>query len=151
MAERRPERIDETEWSEALSRLAPISHSYLRRLLRGTGLPLAPLVEGVRQDTLEDLERTLLGLEGEYRTAVEGGDQQRTRTVRAVVIEAKNHAKWALRRAREKHADKQEMIRWMLTWLENPEAFPAWVGLRKVARSQQGGRPGPAQALGRPD
>ena len=26
---------------------------------------------------------------------------------------------------------KEEMIQWMLVWLENPEVFPAWVEARK--------------------
>jgi hypothetical protein len=32
----------------------------------------------------------------------------------------------------EKKAQKEEMIQWMLVWLENPGIFPAWVKLRKV-------------------
>jgi hypothetical protein len=121
--------VDEALWSELRSELAPISGEYLRRLLRQSGVPLAPLVEGVRQDTLEDLERTLLALQREYEAADEPG---RTAS-RREVIAAKDRARWALRRL--PHPDprrdlKQEMTLWMLTWLENPAIFPAWLTLR---------------------
>jgi hypothetical protein len=45
-----------------LTELAPISAGYLRRLLRSSGVVLHPLVEGVRQEDLESLERSLLAL-----------------------------------------------------------------------------------------
>ena len=120
----RPMRIGEEEWTTLLAALTPVSVSYLRRLIRETGLPLAPMVEGVRQETLEALEASLLALLVEY----EAGDAPRKRLVRNLVIEAKDHAKFAAR----KHPEKQEMILWMLTWLENPPLFPNWVTLRKA-------------------
>ncbi len=89
-------------------------------------MPLAPLVAGVRQDSLADLERSLLDLYNEYERAE--GDKPRQRACRRLVIEAKDHARWALRRG---HTEKEEMILWMLTWLENPGVFPGWVELRK--------------------
>lgn len=101
--------------------LAPISEGYLRRLLRESGIALHPLVEGVRQSSLGDLERTLLALLECDRAAA-----------RRVVIEAKDHAKLALRRQQD--LSRQEMVLWMMTWLENPEAFPIWVRLRKARR-----------------
>jgi hypothetical protein len=27
--------------------------------------------------------------------------------------------------------EKEEMVLWMMTWLENPDVFEAWVPLRK--------------------
>jgi hypothetical protein len=89
---------------------------------------MAPLVEGVRQDSLAALEGSLLSLGEEYARAQQAGDRERARTCRRLVIQAKDHARWALRRG---HAGKEEMILWMLTWLENPGVFPAWVELRK--------------------
>ncbi len=103
--------------------LAPVSQSYLRRLLRESGVPLDPLVEGVRQTSFEELERTLLAL-GECDRAA----------ARRLIIEAKDHARLAMRRMEgEARAAKEEMILWMLTWLENPDAFPVWLRLRKTA------------------
>jgi len=111
----------------------------LRRLLRSSGLPLAPVVEGVRQDSFAELERTLLALERELEAALEAGDEARARACRRAVIEAKDHARLALRNPRthpDKAACKQEMILWMLTWLENPGVFPAWLGLRQQALAE---------------
>ncbi len=135
--------VTEEEW-ERLRTSFGASAGYLRRLLRDSGAPLAPLVEGVRQDNFEALERTLLALEGEYEQARSAGDAARQRLCRQAVIEAKQHARWAMRRAPaspERRAEKAEMIEWMLVWLENPEVFPVWVRLRKkAARSTGGGR-----------
>ena len=61
--------IGEGEFRKIAADLAPIPEHDLRRLLRETGLPLAPLVEGVRQGSLEELERTLRALADEYRGA----------------------------------------------------------------------------------
>jgi hypothetical protein len=106
--------------------LAPISGSHLRRLLRESGVPLAPLVAGVRQESFDALESSLLSFLQEYERADVAG---RT-SVRRVVIEAKEHARWAARNP-ERRAEKAEMTLWMLTWLENPPLFPKWVKLRR--------------------
>jgi hypothetical protein len=121
--------VDETLWRELQAELAPVSAEYLRRLLRQSGIPLSPLVEGVRQDTFEDVERTLLALERDYATA----DEPRRTACRREVIAAKDRARWALRRLPDgdpRRKLKQEMILWMITWLENPGVFVAWVALR---------------------
>jgi hypothetical protein len=122
----RPARIGEKEWAMLRVDLGAVSGSYLRRLLRESGVPLAPLVEGVRQQTFEALESSLLNLLQEYER---GGTALRT-SVRRLVIEAKDHARWAARKP-ERRAEKEEMALWMLTWLENPPLFPQWVRLRR--------------------
>ena len=122
----RPARIGEMEWAMLHVDLAPISGSHLRRLLRESGVPLAPLVEGVRQENFEALESSLLRFLQEYERADPAGRL----SVRQVVIEAKEHARWAAR-VPEKRAEKEEMALWMLTWLENPPLFPQWVKLRR--------------------
>lgn len=111
------------------ARLAPISAGYLRRLLLESGVELDPLVEGVRQDDLDSLERTLLALGEVYRL----GESTQMRLCRKAVIEAKDHAKLALRRGT---AGKAEMIQWMLVWLENPPVFPLWARLRRRALTE---------------
>lgn len=140
LAEKKPAVIDEAWLEEIGERLAPISSTYLRKLVRATSLPLAPLVEGVRQESLDALERTLIALEREYNRAAMARDTRRARRIRAEVIEAKDHAQWALRRTAEteRRTAKEEMIAWMLVWLENPRVFPQWVKLRKAAT-----QPGP--------
>jgi hypothetical protein len=134
--EHRPDRIAEVEFGELLCALAPVSEGYLRRLLRETGIPLAPLVGGIRQDSYEELERTLLEMLREYADAVASGNPPRARECRRAVITAKDHARFALRSPKltpERRAAKDEMVLWMLTWLENPGIFPAWLELRKRA------------------
>lgn len=88
---------------------------------------MSPEVEGVNTHSLDDLERTLLALAGLY-------DEGHT-AIRAAVIAAKDRLRWIMARSADpgKKRDYDEMILWMLTWLENPGAFSAWVGLRKKA------------------
>jgi hypothetical protein len=110
----------------------PASSARLRRAaLIESGLPLDALVEGVRQDGFPALERTLRALAWEY----ERGDARRRKAVRGLVITAKTHARLAARNPRlpdGKRAEKREMELWIMTWLENPPLFPAWVQLRKA-------------------
>jgi len=109
-----------------LAELAPVDAHDLRRALRNCGKPLSSFVEGVRQNTFEELERTLVALGTEY----EGSDAERRRSIRDLVITARDHARLAARRAKSAPT-KHEMVLWMNTWLENPGAFPLWVSLRK--------------------
>lgn len=127
----RPERVGESEFGELLHALAPVSENYLRRLLRESGVPLAPTVEGVRQSDLGELERSLSSLLDEY----EAGDAARRTSVRRLVIEAKDHARLAAR----KRPQKQEMVLWMTTWLDNPPVFREWVRIRR-SMSPEGDR-----------
>lgn len=106
------------EFDRLMEALAPITESYLRKLLRDSGVPLAPMVEGVRQSNLGALELSLLALLAEY----ESGDAAYKRAVRKLVITAKDHAKWT---------HKDENLLWLTTWLENPPLFPAWARLRR--------------------
>jgi hypothetical protein len=124
-----PQEIGETQLAALLAALAPVTESYLRKLLRGSGVPLAPVVDGVRQDSLEALETSLLKLLYEY----EGGDAPHRVRIRRLVITAKDHARWASRKSADKRLEKEEMMLWMLTWLENPPLFREWVRLRRIA------------------
>lgn len=119
---------------ELRERLAPISGAYLQKLVRASGLPLDPVVEGVRQNSFEKLERTLIGIGEEYAKALESGDTARAASCRQAVITGKEHAHLAARRrgaSPETRALKQEMAAWMLLWLENPAIFRTWISLRK--------------------
>ena len=125
LQDERPPLITEEHFVTLRRHLAPVSIGYLRRLLRANGAALSPLVEGVVQDSLEALERTLRGLSAEYEQAGEG----RRRLIRQMVIQAKDHARWAALRSREHKAEKQQMAEWLLMWLENPAVFPLWANL----------------------
>lgn len=93
---------------------------YLRKLLRSSGVALHPLVEGVRQESLAELERTLLAMRDEP-------------AYRALVLTAMQHARLALRSPRVNRAEKEEMMAWMTVWLETPDLFATWLALRKRA------------------
>jgi hypothetical protein len=120
----RPMRIGESEFREIHSAIAPVSESYLRRLLRESRVELAPMVAGVRQGNFDELESSLLALRAEYLI----GNPVRRASVRRIVITAKDHARWASK----KHPEKDEMVTWMTMWLENPPVFPEWVRLRRA-------------------
>lgn len=118
------ERVDETLAFRAAAVYPGVSGRTLRAALLECGLQLAPLVEGVRQDTLDHLGRTLLALAEEYGA----GDAARRKQVRAAVIEARRHAVFASRRK-----PKDEELLWLRTWLENPPLFAEWLELRRRA------------------
>jgi hypothetical protein len=134
LASRQPARITETVWLEARAHLAPVSGSYLRDLLQATGIPVDQPWAGIRQHTFEELESSLREMLEVYRASQTAGDRERARHARRQVIAAKDRAKFAARNPRsnrEKRAQKEEMVQWMLVWLENAEVFPAWVEARR--------------------
>jgi hypothetical protein len=130
-------RVAEGEWQELLTDLAPVAEEVLRRLLRDCGLPLSPIVEGIRIATLGEAERTAVALAQEYEAAMALGDAERARSCRRLVILAKDRARFAAKSARdpERRKEKEEIAAWLLVWLETPALFPAWVDLRKRSRS----------------
>lgn len=128
--ERSVEVISDAVFADLLARFAPAKPDTVRKWVRQCGVPLAPMVEGVRQDSFDELERTLTALTAEY----ESSDRDRARAIRRLVITGKEHARFAAHAANDtsKRAIKLEMTDWMLTWLENPPLFPQWVRLRRV-------------------
>ena len=108
--------------------LAPVSEGYLRGLLRDLSAPMEPLVGGVDQSSFETLEASLLALLEVYESGAGPA-------CRKLVIQAKDHARWASARAKEeiRRLEKREMTEWMRVWLANPGIFPAWARMRKRA------------------
>lgn len=138
LAEVQPQAIAEAVWLDLLTKLAPVSESYLRELLRQTALPFEQPYAGIRQHTFEELEQSLGEMLRVYLDANAAGNRDRARYCRRQVIGAKDRARFLARDSRtppEKKALKEEMVEWMLVWLENPEVFPAWVEARKRVRS----------------
>lgn len=134
LAAEQPAAITEAVWQELLRRMAPVSESYLRDLLRDTGLPFEQPYSGIRQHTWEELEQSLREMQAIYAEASAAGNRERARYCRRQVIAAKDRARFLARNPRlpsEKREQKEEMAQWMLVWLENPEVFPAWVEARK--------------------
>jgi hypothetical protein len=139
LAANQPAAITEAVWRHLLQNLAPVSESYLRDLLRATGLPFDQPYAGIRQHTFEELEQSLVDVLQVYREALSAGQRDRARYCRRQVIAAKDRAKFLAvtpRTTPEKRTQKEEMAQWMLVWLENPEVFPAWVDARKKTIEQ---------------
>jgi hypothetical protein len=133
LATERPAAITAAVWTSLVQRLAPVSESYLRDLLRDTGLPFAQPYAGIRQHTFEELEQSLRDMLRVYTEAMAAGNRDRARYCRRQVIGAKDRAKFLARNPRtspDRKAQKEEMVQWMLVWLENPEVFPAWADAR---------------------
>jgi hypothetical protein len=138
LAAQQPPAITEAVWQDLLLRLAPVSESYLRDLLRDTGLPFEQPYAGVRQHTFEELEQSLREIHHVYAGAMAADNRECARYCRRQVIAAKDRARFLaqnFRTAPEKKAQKEEMAQWMLVWLDNPEVFLAWVDARKKAIS----------------
>lgn len=134
LAAQQPPAINEALWNDMLKWFAPVSESYLRELLRATGLPFEQPYAGIRQHTFEELEESLREMLQIYAEAMSAGDRQRARYCRRQVIGAKDRARFQARSPRsapEQKTRKEEMAQWMLVWLENPEVFPAWVEARR--------------------
>ncbi len=135
IAREQPERLTPAHWRALIAEHGPISESYLRTLLRDSGVPLDPVVEGVRQDSFDAIEETLCALARVYEAARAAGDRETASASRKAVISGKDHARWAVERAKDasKKLEKEEMISWMLVWLENPPLFGDWVQVRRAA------------------
>jgi len=145
LAVENPPVITEAVWTHLMLHLAPVSESYLRDLLRATGLPFEQPYSGIRQHTFEELEESLRSMLEVYREANSGGNRDRARYCRRQVIAAKDRARFLAanpRTSAEKRAEKEQMAEWMLVWLENPDVFPAWADARKKFRSETSEEPG---------
>lgn len=130
-----PEVVDR-ETAEAIRRdVGEMSDHTFRHTLIESGYALDPMVEGVNQSTLEDLARTLLTLAAQYETA---GKPERA-GMRAILMESKRHARFAASNRRLDEArrkEKEEMLLWISTWIENPPLFAGWLNLRLAMRSK---------------
>ena len=116
--------------AEAIRReVGEVSDHTFRHALMESGYPLDPVVEGVNQSTLEDLARTLLALAAVY----ESSDRAERMGMRSMVVESKRHARFAAANRRLDEArrqEKEEMLLWISTWIENPPLFAGWLNLR---------------------
>jgi hypothetical protein len=84
----------------------------------------------VRWKTLDELEASLREFQRIYDE-----EPVRRRELRDVVIRTKDRARFASRNPKvsaEKRAAKDEMVQWMLVWLDDPSMFGDWVTLRRA-------------------
>jgi len=79
--------------------------------------------------TLDELAASLREFQRLYAEEPAG-----RRALRDVVIRTKDRARYASKNpkvAAEKRATKEEMVQWMLVWLDDPSMFSDWVMLRR--------------------
>jgi len=79
--------------------------------------------------TLDELEASLREFQRMYAE-----EPLRRRALRDVVIRTKDRARHASRNPKvspEKRAEKEEMVQWMLVWLDDPSLCGDWVTLRR--------------------
>ena len=136
LLEKQPAAIAEEQWRALTALLAPISESYLRELLHATGLEIAQPFCGARLSSFEELGASLIAMEKEYAKAVAAGDRARATACRHAVIQAKDRARLISRNQKVdplKRRQKEEMVEWLLVWLENPGVFSTWVALKRRA------------------
>jgi hypothetical protein len=153
LAAEAPPAVTEFVWCDLLLRLAPVSESYLRGLIRATGLPFEQPYSGIHQHTLDALEQSLRDMLEVYTEAIAAGNRERARYCRRQVIGAKDRARFLAKNPRTtpaRKALKEEMVQWMLVWLENPEVFPTWVDARKRV-THRGGTEDAKENAERPD
>ncbi|MDQ2899816.1 MAG: hypothetical protein M3Y07_08450 [Acidobacteriota bacterium] len=111
-----------------------IAENSLREALRQSGIAADQLYLGIRQKSLDELETSLLEMRRVYAAA-----PGLAAACRKIVIQAKDRARFAARNPKAaacKRAVKEEMLRWMLVWLEDPSMFEPWVRLRKKRLDQ---------------
>jgi hypothetical protein len=99
-----------------------LSAAYLRKQLLARNHPLDPLVEGVRQDTLENLTRCLSVLGEVY--------ERQPKEARGKVLDARRHLEFALRRDPESEFRKTVLLH-LRIWLENPPIYGTWLALQR--------------------
>lgn len=125
--------VDAAAWDALRAAFGTVSERTLHHDLLDSGLPLHPLVEGVRLSTMEDLLRTLTALADCHRSAALAAAKGTVTPARRRVLEARRKAETVLANpkvSQDKRAAMEEKFLWLRTWLENPELFTQWAPLR---------------------
>ncbi len=126
------ESIGKSEWETLRAELPDISETSLREWLHEAGLPVDQPFRGVRTKSLAELEESLVAMTERYER-----DSFLRKNCREVVIAAKDRARFASKNPKVEEAKrlaKEEMVQWMLVWLDDPAMFPAWALLRRGIR-----------------
>ena len=121
-----------------VAQLAPVSESYLRELLRATGLPFEQPYAGIRQHTFEELEQSLREMLAVYTEATAAGDRERARYCRRQVIAAKDRARFLARkpahRAGKAGAKRRDGCSGCWCGWKTPKSSPpGWTARKRVA------------------
>lgn len=120
------------EWGELSAAFPQNSSTLFNGVLAEAGIPVEQPFRGVDTHSLEGLEQTLRELSACYAAS----DQDTQRRCRAMVIAAKDGARFASRSVKADLARRElkaRMVQWMLVWLDDPAVFPLWATLRQAA------------------
>ena len=120
----------------------PVSRSYLLDVLSATTVEVSRSLGGLPVDLrhrvhfadADQAATSLLAMQREYEAARAGGDIPRARDVRRAVRKSKEQLQLHLRRrslSADNRREKQELLKWFLVWLENPNVFAQWLKLRR--------------------
>lgn len=148
LEEHRPERVDvrtlqqiRQHVASRVQRARQPSKAYILEVLLSTPVEVDPGIGGipadlrgkVRTGSLEQARQSLLAMSREYAQAP---DKPRAADVRRAVLRSKQHTKLALagRMDGDKRKVKQEILEWLLVWLENPAVFESWLAVRESVR-----------------
>ncbi len=149
LAKNRPKCVDEEEFNAirrdvvvTLNRGRAPSDAYLMDILLTTevevdrslgGIPV-DLRDKVRSRNREEAKASLLEMAKAYADAEDG---TRAEDVRRAVRRAKDRIRLLLsgKLSPEKRQAKEEILEWMLVWLENPLVFESWIEVRLRATS----------------
>ena len=144
LARNQPKCVSEAEFNAirreviaTLKRQRPPSDSYLMDILLTTEVDIDRSLGGIPVDlrnkvhtaSYEQAKASLLVMAEEYADAA---DAVRAEDVRRTVRRAKDRVRLLLRGglSPEKRQAKQEILEWMLVWLENPLVLESWIEIR---------------------
>ena len=124
-----------------LERARQPSKAYVLDILLSTPVEVDRAIGGippdlrgkVRTGSLEQARQSLLAMSREYAQAP---DKARAVDVHRAVMRSKQHTMLALagRMGDQKRKEKQEILEWLLVWLENPAIFASWLAVRERQR-----------------
>jgi hypothetical protein len=130
------------ELAAALGPSARISDDYLLHVLDDLGVRVSRELRGVSPElyaqlhfsSLEAAEETLRLLDRRYQEALSAGDDQALNDCRAAGILVRRRASLIARNPKvdpAKRAQKEEIARWFIIWLQTPALFFDWLEIRK--------------------
>jgi hypothetical protein len=117
------------DWEVLRGRFPDISESSLRDWLREAGVRLPQPQRGVWTKSFEELGESLCDMADAYI--------REPKLCRSIVIATKDRTRFAASNPKvdeAKRAEKEEMVQWMLVWLDDPSMFASWVRLRQRLR-----------------
>jgi hypothetical protein len=103
--------------------------------------PYATRLSGLLQfGDFETAEKSLRNLDTAHREYLGAGNHSGARLVRALALKGKLRAQSLAANPRvnpEKREEKQEIANWFRVWLQSPDLFSDWLGLRRQSEEFQ--------------